>query len=323
MDELGAVQRRLMYQPVSIEILGALRRGDIRSLDNQELNDVYTAIEELKEFKRYGGKTIVSCTTPDAGRDPITLRKISVDTGLNIIVSTGWYAHFSHPNYIKETSVEELREKIVKELTEGIGNTGIKAGLIKCGAYDPVPYHPDEKKVMQAAARAQKETGAGFTVHPSMHDREKRIAVKPAEIYLDLIEEEGADINKFYLSHSDWSCYNLDYHRKLLERGATLNYDTFGHESYMTFQGWPGHRTPYDAERVSAVVELCEQGYDKQIMLSHDTAGKTHLKKYGGYGYSHILEHIVPELLYKGVTQNQINNMLIENPKRILQRQNR
>ena len=320
MEDLGAVQRSLMYKPVSMDMLGALRRGDFRSFDNQELNDVDFAVKELKEFKRCGGGTIVSVTTPDLGRDPLSLRKVSVETGLNIVVSTGWYGKFSHPSYIEKATVEELRDMMLKELTIGIGLTGIKAGLIKMAAYDPAPYHPDEKKVLEAAVHAQKNTGVGFTIHPSGTD-EKRFKVKPAETYLDHIDEIGAKKEKFYLSHSDWTCHDLDYHRRLLERGVSLNYDTFGMEMYSarSFGNRPGSRTPNDSERVDAVVELCGQGYDRQIMLSHDTCTKLQMKAYGGYGYSHVLEHIVPELMDKGVTKKQIDNMLIENPKRILQ----
>lgn len=279
--------------------------------------------EELLEFRKMGGSSVVEQTMPGCGRDPVGLSRISRMTGLNIIAVTGFYNHWSHPPHVVKMKIEDLKERFIKELTEGIDDTGIKAGAIgECANTEPVPYHPEEKKVLTAAFMAQAEVGRGFTLHPAKYDTPNKRMVKAGEIYLDMMEKADEKIDKFYMNHSDWFTWDMNYLRSLLDRGATLLFDTFGMEYYSS-PPYPLHRSPTDAERVAALVELLEQGYEKQLMMCQDVCAKFLLKKYGGYGYSHILEHIVPELLYKGVTQNQINNMLIENPKRILQRQNR
>ena len=312
-------QMRYLDEPVTMEILGKLRRGEIVCKDDMRLNNAQLAADELMEFKRGGGKSIVEQSMPGIGRDPLTLRQISIETGLHIIAVTGFYIWASHPSYVKKMNVEQLSEIMKKEIEEGIGGTDVKAGAIgECACTEPVPWHPEERKVLQAAFRAQRQTGVGFTLHPSAYDTKQRVAVKTAEKYLDLMETEGADRTKFYLSHSDYTCFDLDYHRRLLESGITLSYDTFGMDVYYDYFQYVGARSPTDCERVKGIVELCKQGYDKQLMLSQDVCCKQFLKRYGGYGYSHILEHIVPTLRAEGVTERQIHNMLIDNPTRIL-----
>jgi phosphotriesterase-related protein len=245
---------------------------------------------------------------------------LSAATGLNVIAATGWYVASTFPKFIEEKSIEALCDIMVKELLEGIDDTGVKAGVIgECGC-SQVPYHVLEKKVIQAAAKAQKKTGAALTVHPVLIDADKKIgSVKAAETYVDLVEKEGADVRKFYLSHADRTCIDLDYHRRLLARGVTLSYDCLGKADFFddAFLGAGGRS---DGERVRALVELCKEGYDEQLVLSQDVCFKTNLKRYGGMGYSHVLEHIIPMLKIEGVTDAQIHNMLVENPKRLLVR---
>jgi len=319
-EPVDASMKRLYEGPVTIEVLGALTRDPTSCSDNLALTDEILSVNELMEFKKLGGMTVVDLTLPGMGRDPYAQRNISTSTGIHIIGATGWYVEPSFPDYIKESSIDELCEIMVRELTEGIADTGVKAGVIgECGC-SMVPYHPLEKKVIHAAARAQAQTGAPCTIHPALIDVNNKIdSVKVAETYLDLIEQEGANLTKFYLSHADRTCIDLDYHRRLLDRGITLGYDCLGKGSFFdnTFIGAGGRS---DGERVRALVELCAEGYDKQIVLSQDVCFKTNLKRYGGMGYAHILEHIVPMLITEGVRDEQINNMLINNAQRLLVR---
>ena len=311
--------KRLFESPLSIEILGALRRDPTRCKDNM-VTDEPVIEDELMWFKRWGGRSLVDLTLPGIGRDPYAQRRLSAGTGVNIIAATGWYVEASFPDFIKEKSIEELCDIMVKELTEGIGETGVKAGVIgECGC-SQVPFHPQEKKVIQAAARAQAKTGAAFTIHPALIDVEKRIgSVKAAETYVDLIEKEGADLSKFYLSHADRTCIDPDYHRRLINRGITLGYDCLGKGDFFD-SAFIGAGGMSDGERVRALVQLCKEGYDKQLVLSQDVCFKTNLRRYGGMGYAHILEHIIPMLKIEGVSEEQIRNMLVENPKRLLAR---
>jgi phosphotriesterase-related protein len=132
-------------------------------------------------------------------------------------------------------------------------------------------------------------------------------------------QKEDADLTKFYMAHQEYTCRELDYQRKIMdEYKITIDYDTFGSEGYPYQSIFPGAFEPSDRQRIAAIIELCKEGYEKQLILSQDTCKKIHLVKYGGYGYAHILENIVPELTLNGVTNTQINTMLVENPRRIL-----
>jgi phosphotriesterase-related protein len=317
-----ATRMRYLNEPETMNLLGKIKRTEIFCSDDLRLNDEQLAAEELLEFKKWGGSTIVDQTLPGIGRDPNGLRRVAVQTGLNVIASTGFYVRASHPGYIKTMSTDKISDIMVREITEGIDGTGIKAGVIgECGCTEPVPWHPEEKKVLTAACRAQKKTGVAFQFHPSLFDKKKREPVMPAEVYVDLIEKEGANPKKYLQAHFDVPCYMDGYAKlaeRLLDRGINLSFDTWGMEVWQELFEYPGARTATDPERLELLVKLCKNGFDKQITLSHDVCQKILLKKYGGYGYSHVLEHIVPLLKDKGVSNKQINNMLIENPKRIL-----
>ena len=305
--------------PITIDILGALRRG-APNRENMSLNDEGIAAEELGHFAAHGGRTVVDNTGVGLNRDPVALRRIAEATGLNIVTTTGFYKHGMHPGWVKRMTADQVADLMVEELEEGIGDTGIRAGSIgECAcSEDPLPYHPEEEKILRAACRAQTRTGVGFTIHPSIFDARGGGIATVGEAYLDLIEQEGADLDSFYLSHCDLSLDHLDYHRRLLDRGATVSYDTFGYEGINSPAFLGGCRMPSDIERVNSIAILCHEGYDRQIVMAQDVGMRMLWKRYGGSGYSLVLEWAVPLLRKLGVTEQQIHNMLVENPRRIL-----
>lgn len=313
----------LVNAPITLESLGEIRRDTTFSKDNYRLDDTQLAIEELNKFKRAGGSSLVEMSLPGIGRNPSELQTISEETGVNIIMATGWYVLLSSPKSIKEKSANDLKHIMVEELTEGVNSTDIKAGVIKSACTHPITK--DQEKILSATAAAQRETGAPLTFHPPVRDEKRRRVVKTADKVLDILIENGADPKRIYVSHMGISCtdyritrLDLDYHRDLMEEyGVTLGYDTFGMEAYADGL-YPGAAFPCDRLQTAAVVELCKEGYEKQLMLSQDTYMKIQLTKYGGYGYAHILKHIIPVLKLNGVTDQQIRTMIIENPKSIL-----
>jgi len=310
--------KSLFHEPIKMQNLGIIRRNPNFSRDNFLLNDVNQLIDELTQFKKLGGETMVSLTCIGLNRDPLVLKKISQSTGVNIVTSTGWYIQPSHPEYVNKLGIDDLAEILVTDLTQGIENTNIKAGVIgEIGTSEPVPYHPDEEKTMRAACRANKQTGFGYTFHPSPSNSSAQVNIFIGDKLVDIIEEEDADINKFWMSHADQIAHTIDNLKSILDRNVTISFDMFGLEYYYDCE-WIGLRNKTDAERIDMVVELCQQGYDKQLMLSQDVFSKLQTKKYGGYGFTHIIENIIPQLKIKGVTDKQIQNMLIQNPKRIL-----
>ncbi len=298
---------------ITMDILGMLRRRVHLVKDNLIMGDVDEAIAELMFYKRMGGQSLVEPGVIGLKRDPVGLRQIAAATGVNIVATTGWYIAASHSAAVRESSIEKLCEQMVRELTVGIDNTGIRAGTIKAAlsASSPeIPFTGSEEKVLRAGARAQAATGALMFIHPCHHyGRAKHL-----ERYLDILEEEGANIEKCLLGHLDFWATDIDYQKKVLDRGAMISYDCFGEEMYVR----PGWCRPTDQARVAGVVKLVEAGYASQIVLSAECCYKCTLRKYGGYGYAHILENILPDLRYYGVSEQQINTMLVGNPRWLL-----
>lgn len=310
-------KRFLVEAPVRTKDLCTLKPDHAISKSNLVLNNETDAIHEIARYKQKGGRTIVDVTPSGMGRKPLALAKISEATGVNIVCGTGWYVVASHPSIVKEKNKSGLAAIMIKELTEGIENTGIRAGIIgEIGCSEPL--HPDEEKVLRAAACAQKDTGAALTFHPALG------VPRPLQgnRYLDILEEEGADMGKVCMSHAD-GAYGIDsegglqYEISLLKRAITIAYDCFGCDIYVE-SVYPGALPMSDRERVKNIAQLCRQGYDKQILLSQDVCTKTQWTKYGGYGYAHILEHVIQPLRSAGVTAKQLKEMLIYNPRRFL-----
>jgi len=312
---------QLVEAKLSIENLAVARRHHALIKDNMRLDSEEVAIKEIKEFVNKGGKSIVDVSVPDHGRDVVTLKRISQKAEVNVVAATGWYTAPSHPPYVKKKTVIELRDIMIKELTEEIENTGIRAGVIKCAigglTGDPnkpladYVFHKEEEKVLRAGAKAQEYTNAPMTIHTCVFR-------KDSHEYLDVLEEENVNLEKCWLSHLDitYPDLDIDYCKSLMDRGVSISFDCFGFEKYSESLYLGTCIT--DKERVKTLIELCESGYDKNIMLGQDISNKDRLKKYGGYGYSHVLENILPEIERKGVSKNQIRNMVVENPKKTL-----
>ncbi len=196
---------------------------------------------------------------------------------------------------------------------------GFGAGVIgEIGCQEPL--EPAEAKVLAAAAMAQRQTGVALTVHTALHDVPNKRIAKQARQEIEILRKHDCDLSKVYISHMDFTHDDLKYQRGIMdEYGITMGYDTFGQEQhynniYMGAIGIP------DSARSAALLDHLKNGYAKQIMLSTDVCQKIHLKKYGGWGYSNVLEYIVPYIREMGATAKDVRTMMVENPKRILSR---
>jgi len=298
-------------RPVTMDVLGLLKRNPFLIRDNVIMENRATQTAELMEFKYAGGNTVVDATTIGLGRDPELLRKMAVDTGLNVIAGAGYYVEPAQTEEIKAMSIAEIQDQIVHELTVGIDYTNIKAGIIgEIGiSHTMMPF---EEKNLRAACRAQKETNAPLLVHINPWSVEGLPAMK-------IIEEEKVDISRVVICHVDVE-NREDYIFKLLDSGVYIEFDNFGKEMFMDH--WDikegSGRFVTDSDRIHLVKKLLDHGYEKQLLLSCDVCLKSSLHAYGGWGYDHVLTHIVPMLKEIGVTDSQINLMLKENPKRWL-----
>jgi phosphotriesterase-related protein len=291
-------------QPLKIENLGWIRIKPFQSYENMVLGDESAAVQEANEFKAMGGRTIVDVTPQDIGRDPLGQRKVSRLTGLNVICGTSHYQMPSHPKDMPSRSVKDVTNEFVKDIQEGIGDTGVKAGIIgEVGS--SFPWHANEKKACTAAAKAQQETGAPISLHPS-RDRATLFDI------IRLFKKEGADLERVVMGHSDTRLSELKDFEAVADKGCYVQLDTFGLDRLHLGQ------SPSDKQRVKTVAQMVKDGYTDQLLISQDVCMKSQLRMYGGYGYSHILENILPALRSEGVTDKEIEQIMVKNPMRVL-----
>jgi phosphotriesterase-related protein len=265
------------------------------------------ATERLKELKDLGLSTFVDPCPNDIGRDVVFMAEVAEKTGINVICATGLYKEdLGNTPYFKQRSIEEIADVYVTELTKGIGETGIKAGIIKCATgKDRITEY--EEKCLRAAARASKRTGAPITTHTDEGTMGRE--------QLDIFASEGVDFAHVVIGHS-CGASDLRYHTDMLDRGCYLGFDRFGLDFLHP-----------DRLRLAALIGLVGIGFEKQLVLSHDSVAcwlgkglpdmdeKTR-KLIENWNPTHIFKHIVPALKEAGVTQRKIDTMMVENPRR-------
>jgi phosphotriesterase-related protein len=305
--------RGLSETKITLENLGTVRRNAMRVKDNLVQDDLALAIREASEYRIAGGTTMINCDLPGIGRDITSLQKISRATGINVVASTGWYVQASHPPEVAARGIEELAEIMVKEITAGIGRTGVKAGNIgeiALSGRTREPFRPDEEKVLRAAARAQGATGVSLTVHPNFPGDHW-------DTYLDVLEKEGADLGRCYMSHL--GLYpNPEVAKRILKRGVGfVSFDQLGHEELFGNPAAPALGYSTDKEEVRCVIDLLNAGFEDRLLLSAEVAMKTCYKQYGGWGYSHIHENILPWLKSLGASNEQAEGIMAANPRRL------
>jgi phosphotriesterase-related protein len=311
--------RALAAKPLCLENLGLARRNGLMVRDNLVQNDVALTIRELGELVRAGGKTLIDMELPGIGRDVAALQRISRETGLHIVASTGFYTQASHPREVAALDAGALADHMVRELEVGIGDTGVRAGNIGeigCSGLPDAPCLPDEEKVLRAAARAQARTGASLTVHPNGGTHGSRETPRHhLDFYLDVLEKEGADLGKVYMSHMGF--YSAEVAKHVLSRGlGFVSYDHFGHEEYYEIVG-PGRAFPRDKEEIDVVMKLVEAGHANRVLIANEIGWKTCYKAYGGWGYAHVFDHVVPWLRDCGASEAHVRQILVENPARL------
>ncbi|XP_021444803.2 phosphotriesterase-related protein isoform X2 [Oncorhynchus mykiss] len=272
----------------------------------QETNAVR---EELHEYRKAGGGTIVENTTQGIARDLPCLKQLAKDTGVHIIGGAGYYVDATHSEATRKMTVEKLTDIIISEILHGADGTEIRCGVIgEIGCSWPIT--DSEKKVLQATAHAQTELGCPVIIHPG------RNPGAPAEI-VRLLQEAGGDISKTVMSHLDRTIFDNGELLEFAKMGSYLEYDLFGTEMLNYVYNLEVDM-PSDSQRVKALAFLVQEGYEDNIVIAHDIHTKNRLTKYGGHGYSHILKNIVPKMLRRGINQTQVDKILIDNPKRWL-----
>ena len=266
------------------------------------------AIDKLNALAARGGQTIADPTVLGLGRDIGRIRRVAAGTGVNIIVATGLYTYDKVPAYFeyrvaRNGGPDPLAQLFIDDLTTGIAGTSVRAAFLKC-AIDEPGLTPGVERVLRAVARAHTDTGAPVTVHTHPQTGTGRDVVR-------VLREENADLTKVVLGHSGDST-DLDYLAELADAGCLLGMDRFGLDVI----------TPFE-ERVATVAALCERGYASRMVLSHDAscyidwfppeaipifAPKWH--------FEHLFDDVLPALRERGISDEQIEEMLVANPRR-------
>jgi phosphotriesterase-related protein len=262
------------------------------------LDDVQVAIREVEAYHAAGGRAICEPTNEGLHRNPAALREISQATGVHIVMGAGWYRERAYPSYVHEELPDQLAERLVRELTIGVGETGIRPGFIGEIGTERYSVSPAQERVFRAAARAHRRTGCPIMTHTT-HFGELALE------QLDLLEEEGVDPHHVIVSHLG-DRMGIESLRPIAARGAWINVDNLG---------FSGGYAPLDM-RADNVASLCAEGLVDQVMLSNDICLIDQLASYGGCGYGNVLTNFVPLLRSRGVSDADIHRMLEANPAR-------
>jgi predicted metal-dependent phosphotriesterase family hydrolase len=261
-------------------------------------------VAELGLFREAGGSGLVDVTLPGVGRDPAWLVRIAEATGLNVVMGCGWYrgAYYPAEALIDRRTVDDLADELVREAQDGVGDGGVRPGIIGEIGTDKPWVSALEERVHRAAARASRRTGLAITTHGVLSD--------VGRAQLRIFEDEGADPARVVIGHAD-SYPSLDHYLAIVQRGASVEFDFLG----MTFTPQERHG---EGRIVELVCELLTRGHVERVLLSQDVCHNSQLKRYGGNGYVHLVESFLPRLRAAGASEDEIETMTVANPRRLL-----
>jgi phosphotriesterase-related protein len=273
------------------------------------------AIARLNELKSNGVDSIVDLTVIGMGRYIPRIARIAGATDINIVVATGVYTYNDVPMYFHFTGpggvlgdVEPMVDMFVRDIEHGIADTGVKAAILKCATDEP-GVTPGVQRVLRAVAKAHRRTGVPISTHT--HAATRR-GLEQQRIFAD----EGVDLTRVVIGHSG-DTTDLDYLEELIGNGSYIGMDRFGLDVFLPFE-----------DRVNTVATMCERGHADKMVLSHDAAcfidwvpeemvpvvlPNSH--------YLHIHHDVIPALKDRGVTDEQLTTMLVDNPRKIFENQ--
>ena len=293
-------------EPVAIENLGILNRDPYALRDNLLMMEPAVQTKEMMYFKNAGGRTVVDASTIGLSRNPALLKQMAIDCDLNVIAGTGYYVGGTHSEEVRKMSADGLCDIMVKELTVGMDDTDIKAGIIGEIGISEV-FDDSERNVLRGAARAQKKTGAPLMVHINPWTTNGLEAA-------DIVLSEGVSPDRIAICHIDVE-NREDYIFRLLNMGLYVEFDNFGKEYYVdrAVRNSGYGLFVRDTDRVRLLKKMIDRGYKNQILLSCDVCLKTCLHTYGGWGYDHVLTNVVPMMDEEGISMQDVNDILIQN----------
>lgn len=298
--------RTLVHEHVFV--LGEEHRINYQDWDEDAR--VAQAQRDLQELKELGIDTILDPTVLGLGRYIPRIQQVAAGTDLQIVAATGLYTyneipfqfHYTGPGLLFDVP-EPLVELFVRDLTEGIADTGVRAAFLKC-AIEEQGLTPGVERVMRAVGEASARTGAPITVHTNPHTGSGLVAQ-------EVLADAGADLTKVVIGHSG-DTTDLDYLMRLADNGSLLGMDRFGLDVLLPFE-----------QRVDTVAELVRRGYTDRVVLAHDAScfidwfdAEAKVQAVPRWNFRHISEDVLPALRERGVTEADIGTMLVANPRR-------
>jgi phosphotriesterase-related protein len=271
------------------------------------------AVARLNELNAAGVDTIVDLTVIGLGRYIPRIARVAAATKLNIVVATGLYTYNDVPFYFhymgpgaQLDGPEIMTDMFVRDIEQGIADTGVKAAILKCATDEP-GVTPGVERVLRAVAQAHRQTGAPISTHTHAPSRR---GLEQQRIFAD----EGVDLSRVVIGHSGDST-DIDYLEELIANGSYIGMDRFGIDLILPFE-----------DRVNTVARMCERGHADKMVLSHDAncyfdALPETLVPVAApnWHYLHIHHDVLPTLRERGVTDEQITTMLVDNPRRIFE----
>jgi predicted metal-dependent phosphotriesterase family hydrolase len=261
---------------------------------------------DLTDFRQLGGRSYVDCSGIGLGRDVNFYTTLAACTGIQIVAATGFWADNGIYNYFRNKDVDYFEKLFFRELTEGMGQTRTKAGVIKVGniSRGAKDFSQLEIKEHQAAVRAARRAGVGIITH----------GIGQARRQVEVLESESVDPSRVVISHAD-ALYSIDLERdqEFAKKGFYIGYDHIGIEEWSSM--------PYampDEKRIDLVLKMLDAGFKDRIILSCDTNSWSLGWNTPKHTVGHLLRSFVPKLRSRGVSDKVINDILIENPKRFL-----
>jgi phosphotriesterase-related protein len=260
-------------------------------------SDAEDIIADLKKTAGdHNVRAIGDLSVPGSGREPRALRRIAEQSGVAVVCATGFYWD-PMPAPAAEGTKESVRDTMIAEIRTGIGDTGIRCGVIKIGT-DVGEQSTAVERVFRAAALAARETGAAIITHTSTPDQ--------GQWHVDVLEDEGADLGRVLISHQH-TAKNFADIVALTDRGVYVGFDQIGFA-----------KGPTPAQIADLTRQMCEHGLAKQLIVSSDVARRVRLHRHGGTSYGTVFSQFVPLLRELGVTDAQIKTLLFDNPRRLL-----
>nr|WP_231569092.1 phosphotriesterase-related protein [Photobacterium gaetbulicola] len=262
--------------------------------------DQYALIKaEMDALVERGVFNIIEVTNSFMGRNPQFIESLISDTGINILLATGYYIEGFFPPALYTKTARDISQEMIREIVVGVEGSSLKASVIGEVGSSENAFTEVEQKVFEAAAMAHYETGRPISTHQSMSTMGKQ--------QIKLLQRFGVDMERVTVGHCDLKD-NLDDILWLLDQGCHIQFDTIGKNSY-----YP------DSRRIDMLKALSERGRLDQVMLSMDITRRSHLKQNGGLGFCYLVDVFVPQLLASGISQAEIDMMLKHTPYKVFQ----